>query len=147
MALNSSLQRRHRRTEAQPVHAESESQPLQHMGVWKGVAMDCLKFHSGLPCPTLLCRNGRFRCGPPAGQSTCGHLLPLWTPHVVRLCFNSSEREGSGCGSPSCLAASKTRNPDMTAEDEAQVKEDLVISKTSFSRLCFSFNNIRRWRL
>jgi hypothetical protein len=25
------------------------------MGVWKGVAMDSLKFHPGLPCPTLLC--------------------------------------------------------------------------------------------
>jgi hypothetical protein len=24
------------------------------MGVWKGVAMDCLKFHPGPPCPTLL---------------------------------------------------------------------------------------------
>jgi hypothetical protein len=25
------------------------------MGVWQGVAMDSLKFHPGLPCPTLLC--------------------------------------------------------------------------------------------
>jgi hypothetical protein len=24
------------------------------MGVWQGVAMDSLKFHPGLPCPTLL---------------------------------------------------------------------------------------------
>jgi hypothetical protein len=25
------------------------------MSVWKGVAMDSLKYHSGPPCPTLLC--------------------------------------------------------------------------------------------
>jgi hypothetical protein len=27
---------------------------LTSMGVWKGVAMDSLKFHLGLPCPTFL---------------------------------------------------------------------------------------------
>jgi hypothetical protein len=31
------------------------------MGAWQGVAMDSLKFHPGLPCPTLLNPAG----GPP----------------------------------------------------------------------------------
>jgi hypothetical protein len=39
--------------------------------------MDFLKFHSGPPCLTLL---------RPTGLAACGHLTPLWTPHVVRLC-------------------------------------------------------------
>jgi hypothetical protein len=28
---------------------------------------------------------GHFRGGPPAGRTACGHLLPLSTPHTVRL--------------------------------------------------------------
>jgi hypothetical protein len=27
------------------------------------------------------------RGGSPAGQAACGRLLPLWTPHVVRVCL------------------------------------------------------------
>jgi hypothetical protein len=30
------------------------------MGVWQGVAMDSLKFHLGLPCPTFLHPAGRL---------------------------------------------------------------------------------------
>jgi hypothetical protein len=46
------------------------------MGVWQVVVMDLLKFHLGLPCPTLLRPAGGqstkwpygcFRGGPPAG--------------------------------------------------------------------------------
>jgi hypothetical protein len=64
-----------------------------HMGVWLGVAMDSLKFHAGLPCPTLLHPAGRpllkrsdgcFRGDPPTGQVACGHLLPLWTMDTPR---------------------------------------------------------------
>jgi hypothetical protein len=54
------------------------------VGVWQGVAMDSLKFHPGLPCPTPPCPAG----GPPLkrpGVATCGHLLSLWTPHAERL--------------------------------------------------------------
>jgi hypothetical protein len=36
------------------------------MGVWKGVAMDFLKFHSGLPCPNFLqCRIYTLQMGYP----------------------------------------------------------------------------------
>jgi hypothetical protein len=59
------------------------------IGVWQGVAMDSLKFHPSLPCPTLYAlraghpKNGLtdvFRGGSPAGQAVCGRLLPLKTP-------------------------------------------------------------------
>jgi hypothetical protein len=62
--------------------------------VWQGVAMDSLKFHLGPPCPTLLWPAGgpplkqpygHFRGSPPAGWATCSRVLPLWTPHIVRL--------------------------------------------------------------
>jgi hypothetical protein len=65
------------------------------IGVWQGVAMDSLMFHPSPPCPTLVClldeppliqHYGRFRGGACAGRVTCGCLLLLWTPHVVRLC-------------------------------------------------------------
>jgi hypothetical protein len=64
------------------------------MGVWQGVAMDSLKYHQGPSCPTLLRPASgsllkrpysRFRDGLPAGWAACGCLLPLWTPHAVRL--------------------------------------------------------------
>jgi hypothetical protein len=64
------------------------------MGVWQGVAMDYLKFHPGLPCPSLqrpagrppLKRPyGRLKGGLPTGRVDCGRLLPLWRPHAVRL--------------------------------------------------------------
>jgi hypothetical protein len=55
------------------------------MGVWQGVAMDSLKFHLGLPCPTLLCPAGRPPLKRPARWAACSRLLPFWTPHVVRL--------------------------------------------------------------
>jgi hypothetical protein len=68
------------------------------MGVWQGVGMDSLKFHSGLPCPTLLRPAGRqplkriyshFRGGLPTGWAACSHLLPIWTPAALYLCFQS----------------------------------------------------------
>jgi hypothetical protein len=64
------------------------------MGVWQKVAMDSLKFHVSPPCPTLLGPGGwpplnlpysHFRGGPLTGQAACGRLLPLWTPHAVRI--------------------------------------------------------------
>jgi hypothetical protein len=64
------------------------------MGVWQGVVMDSLKLGPGLPCPTFLYHAGgsllkrpygRFRGSPPAGWPACALLVPLWTPHVVRL--------------------------------------------------------------
>jgi hypothetical protein len=67
------------------------------MGVWRGVAMDSLKFHPGPSCPTLLCPVGGpslkrpykcFRGGLLAGRVAGGRLLPPWTPYAVRLCFH-----------------------------------------------------------
>jgi hypothetical protein len=71
---------------------------LRVMGVWQGVGMDSLKFHSDLPCPTLLRPAGRqplkrlyshFRGGLPTGWEACSHLLPIWTPAALYLCFQS----------------------------------------------------------
>jgi hypothetical protein len=65
---------------------------LCSIGVSQGVAMNSLKFHPGPPCPTLLCPVSRpplkwlygcFKGGP---CTDCGRLLPLGTPHAVRLC-------------------------------------------------------------
>jgi hypothetical protein len=67
---------------------------MKGMGVWQGVAMDLLQFHPGSPCLAILCSAGGsplkqaygcFRGGTPTGLSTCGQLLPFWTPLVVRL--------------------------------------------------------------
>jgi hypothetical protein len=64
------------------------------MVVWQGVAMDYLKYHLGLPCPTLLRPAAgpvlkqpysRYRGGPPARRVACSHFLRLLTPHAVRL--------------------------------------------------------------
>jgi len=60
-----------------------------NMGIGQGVAMDSLKFHPGLPCPTLLPPAGGppperpydcFRGCPPAGWAACGCLLPSGHP-------------------------------------------------------------------
>jgi hypothetical protein len=65
------------------------------IGVWQGVALDFLKYHLGLPCPTLLRPAGRqplkrpynrFKGGPTTGWAACGRLPPQWTPRAVRLC-------------------------------------------------------------
>jgi hypothetical protein len=67
---------------------------VRGMGVCRGVAINSLKFHPGLPCPTLLRPAGwlslkqpydRFMGDPPTGWAACSRLLPLWTPHTVRL--------------------------------------------------------------
>jgi hypothetical protein len=42
------------------------------IGVWEGVAMDSLKFHLGLPCPTLLSPTGG-----PLPKRPYSHLLPF----------------------------------------------------------------------
>jgi hypothetical protein len=64
------------------------------MGVWKGVAMESLKFYLGPLCPTILRPvggpplqqpYGRFRGGPSTGRAACGCPLPLWTLPTVRL--------------------------------------------------------------
>jgi hypothetical protein len=70
-----------------PLHAQlvAAQRAFTDMGVWQGVAMDFLELHPGPPCPTLLCLYGRFRGGPSAEREAFGHLLPLWTPHAVRL--------------------------------------------------------------
>jgi hypothetical protein len=49
-------------------------------GVWQGVAMDSLKFHLSLSCPTLL---------RPAGGRPAAVSYPMDTPwpHTVRLCL------------------------------------------------------------
>jgi hypothetical protein len=68
------------------------------MGVWQVVAKDSLKFYSGPPCPTVLYPTGgpplkrpysRFRRDPFRRRAACSRLLPLWTPHTVRLCSPS----------------------------------------------------------
>jgi hypothetical protein len=57
--------------------------------------MDSLQFHLGPPCRTLLRPVGgptlkrpytNFWGSLPTGQAACACLLPLWTPHAVRLC-------------------------------------------------------------
>jgi hypothetical protein len=64
------------------------------MGVWQGVAMDSPKSHPGSLCLILLCPAGelplkqpygRFRSDLAAGRVACGRLVPLWTPHAIRL--------------------------------------------------------------
>jgi hypothetical protein len=70
---------------------------LRRMGVRQGVAMDSLEFHSGddllffRPAgrPSLKQPNGCFRGGAPTGRAAYCHLLPLWTPDAVRLCFDA----------------------------------------------------------
>jgi hypothetical protein len=83
------------------------------MGVWQGVAMVSLKFHPGPPCsafprptggPPLKRPYSCFRGGPLAGRAACGHLLPLWTPHAVRLCLHSV-----ACGVCSPASTSRVR--------------------------------------
>jgi hypothetical protein len=73
------------------------------LGVRHGIAMDSLKFHPGPPCPTFGRPAGepplkrpyiRFRGGLLAGRAACGHLLPLWTPHAVRVRMEDDKREG-----------------------------------------------------
>jgi hypothetical protein len=57
-----------------------------NMGVWQGVDMDSLR-------STFLRLVGShpinalrpFQGWPPAERATCGRLLPLWTPHAIRL--------------------------------------------------------------
>jgi hypothetical protein len=81
--------------------SDSSSSPSSSMGVWQGVAMDSLDLYPGLPCHTLQ-RNAEgpslkrpyshFRGDPPAGWAPCGHLLPFWTPHAVRLCLQPQHR-------------------------------------------------------
>jgi hypothetical protein len=66
------------------------------MCIWQGVAMDYLKFHPCLPCPSTVLRlageptlkwpYSHFRGGPSTEQAAYGRFLPLWTPHAVRLC-------------------------------------------------------------
>jgi hypothetical protein len=64
------------------------------IGVWQGVAKDFPKVYPGPPWPTLLCPAGGppqkrpYSCfwgDLPVEQVPCGHLLPFWTPHAVRL--------------------------------------------------------------
>jgi hypothetical protein len=68
------------------------------MAVWQGVAMHSLKFHPGLPCPTLLWPAGKPPLKWPHNHFRGGLRLPsahkvagLWpsstplTPHALRL--------------------------------------------------------------
>jgi hypothetical protein len=59
------------------------------MGVWKGVAMDSLKFNPDQPCPTLICPASRlslklpysrFRGGEPTGQGCVAVFYPFGYP-------------------------------------------------------------------
>jgi hypothetical protein len=92
------------RPEMQTFHEVIFSLPPRHhfsirsMGVWKGVAMDSLKFYLGPHCiifprpaggPPLKQLYNRLRGGPPSGRAACGRLLPFWTPHAVGLCPSS----------------------------------------------------------
>jgi hypothetical protein len=54
------------------------------MSVWQGMTMDSLKFHLGLPYPSLLRPAGR----PP--QERPYALPPLWTPHALHLSYGVS---------------------------------------------------------
>jgi hypothetical protein len=75
------------------------------MGAWKGVAMDSLKFHTSLPCPTFLSHvggpplkrpHGCFRDGPPTRRAACGRLLPFGHPTLYAYVENEG---GNDCQS------------------------------------------------
>jgi hypothetical protein len=51
---------------------------IRSKGVWQGVAMDSLKFHTGLPYPTLLCSAG----WPTPETTVSGVARPQWWPAV-----------------------------------------------------------------
>jgi hypothetical protein len=44
--------------------------------------------------PTLKQPYDHFRGGLPTGRATCSRLLPLWTPHVLRLCSGELQVDG-----------------------------------------------------
>jgi hypothetical protein len=72
------------------------------MGVWQGVAMDSLKFLSGLPSPAgrppLKQLYGHFRDDLLTRQANCGCLLPFWTPYALHLWEREElvSKEGNG---------------------------------------------------
>jgi hypothetical protein len=57
------------------------------MGVWQGVAMDSLKFHSGLPCPPLLRPAGEPPLKRPYSHFRSGPAYPIGhpTPYTYEL--------------------------------------------------------------
>jgi hypothetical protein len=70
--------------------------------VWQWVSTDSLKFHPGLPCPTLLRPASalplerpyrRFWGGPSARGVVCGRLLSPWMSHAVQAWKGSKRRE------------------------------------------------------
>jgi hypothetical protein len=82
--------------------------------------MDSLKFHQGLPCPTLLRPTGgsplrrpfgRFRHGSPAGHSACG-LWPSFTPSATPRRAPEATRKCGGGG---------RRRDDVTTKSQISV--------------------------
>jgi hypothetical protein len=69
------------------------------MGVWQGGAMDSLKFHPGLPCPTLTDVSGVAR--PQGGRSAAvlspvGQPLPYAMKDEVSITTHMKDANGSG---------------------------------------------------
>jgi hypothetical protein len=54
------------------------------MGVWQGVTMDSQKFHPA-GGPPLKRPYSLIMGGPSIRQVACSRLLPLWTPHAIRV--------------------------------------------------------------
>jgi hypothetical protein len=60
--------------------SEAESPMLLHMGVWQGVAVDSLKFHPSLLCPTLLRPAGEPSLKRPLGGRPAAVFYPFGHP-------------------------------------------------------------------
>jgi hypothetical protein len=66
-------------------NAEFETMPKnvkKFIGLWQGVAMDSLKFHLGLLCPTLLHPAGGPPLKRPYSRFGGSRVLPLWTQDI-----------------------------------------------------------------
>jgi hypothetical protein len=64
------------------------------VGVWQGDGHGLPKvlFGPAIPYPSMACGQATpetalqpFQGDPPAGRAACDRLLPVWTPHAVRL--------------------------------------------------------------
>jgi hypothetical protein len=89
-----------------PVQAIVKHLKPEGMSVWQEVALDSLVYH-GLPCllpnPSMPCRRATpktglwpFQVWPTHRAAPCGCLLPLWTPHAIRLCLKDLEYHVGG---------------------------------------------------
>jgi hypothetical protein len=65
---------------------------LENMGVWQGVAMDSLKYHSDPPCHTLPRPAGGSPLKRPYSRFRVGGLRSSSSPHAIRLWWKTFEK-------------------------------------------------------